>query len=328
MTRGAVIARLLCLCAVLACAGPEAQKTGSTLPKLRVAFNPHLSWGPLMIAQAEGFFRDEGVEVEFVSALRPEEALVALVSGDIDVNPGPLHAGFLSAIAQGAKIRIAAGQGLLTRGGCTYYGIVLRRGLDPARPSAIARMRVSQDGMTRFVATRLLADHKVNLNAIETVRLPDAVQAMSLEQGTLDAVAATEPSLTRLTKVGRLWLSGQDALPDFQWGVIAFGARLLHRERDAGVRFVRAYNRGVAQYLAGKTPRNVAIIAEATGEPPEVLREACWLDFSTDSHLNWESVAAFQQWANDEGLMEYTLTRDQAWDSTFVTAARQTTPAP
>ncbi len=119
-----------------------------------------------MIAQAEGFFREEGVEVEFVSALRPEEALVALVSGDIDVNPGPLHAGFLSAIAQGAKIRIAAGQGLLTRGGCTYYGIVLRRGLDPARPSAIARMRVSQDGMTRFVATRLLADHKVNLNAM------------------------------------------------------------------------------------------------------------------------------------------------------------------
>lgn len=327
MMRVVAILRLLSLCAVLACAGPEAQKAGS-LPKLRVTFNPHLSWGPLMIAQAEGFFREEGVEVEFVSALRPEEALVALVSGDIDVNPGPLHAGFLSAIAQGAKIRIAAGQGHLTRDGCTYYGIVLRPGLDPSRASSIARMRTSQDGMTRFAATRLLAAHNVNLNAIETVRLPDAVMAMSLEQGTLDAVAVTEPSLTRLSKIGKLWLSGQDALPDFQWGVIAFGARLLYREQDAGVRFIRAYNRGVAQYREGKTPRNVAIIAEATGEPPELLREACWLGFTTDSYLNWESVAAFQQWANDEGLMEYTLSRDQAWDSTFVSAARQTTPAP
>jgi NitT/TauT family transport system substrate-binding protein len=281
-----------------------------------------------MIAQAEGFFRQEGVDVEFVSALRPEEALVALVSGDSDVNPGPLHAGFLSAIAQGAKIRIAAGQGHLTQGGCTYYGIVLRPGLDPSRASTIARMRTSQDGATRFVASRMLAKHNVNLNAIETVRLPDAVIAMSLEQGSLDAVAVSEPSLTRLAKIGTLWLSGQDELPDFQWAVIAFGARLLYREQDTGVRFIRAYNRGVAQYREGKTPRNVAIIAEGTGESEDVTREACWPGFRADSDINWESIAEFQQWANDEGLMEYTLSRDQAFDSTFVSAARLSTTRP
>jgi NitT/TauT family transport system substrate-binding protein len=281
-----------------------------------------------MIAQAEGFFRDEGVEVEFVSALRPEEALVALVTGDLDVNPGPLHAGFLSAMAQGAKIRIAAGQSLLARNGCTYFGIVLRPGLDSSRASTIARMRTSQDGATRYVASRMLARRDVNLNAIETVRLPDAVMAMSLEQGSLDAVAVSEPALTRLGKIGTLWLRAEEAVPDFQWSVLAFGERLLFRDRETGIRFIRGYNRGVAQYLQGKTERNVAIIAEASGESEEVLREACWPGFSADSDVNWESIAEFQAWANAEGLMEHTLSRDQAFDSTFISAARVPTITP
>ncbi|MGH9201461.1 MAG: hypothetical protein ACRD2A_09510, partial [Vicinamibacterales bacterium] len=75
-----------------------------------------------------------------------------------------------------------------------------------------------------------------------------------------------------------------------------------------------------AQYRQGKTDRNVAIIAEATGETPEHTREVCWPDFSPDSRLNWESVAAFQKWAHIQGHMEHTLSRDQVYDSLFVTA--------
>src|SRR5688572_25175179 len=113
----------------VACGAPEA----TDLRKVRVSFNPHLSWGPLMIAQSEGFFRDEGLEVEFVHALEVEETLVALITGDIDVRPGAIHAAFLSAVTRGAPVRIAAGSGVLgAQGGCSYFGIVLRPGLDTA----------------------------------------------------------------------------------------------------------------------------------------------------------------------------------------------------
>lgn len=303
----------------LGCRGQD-QKAGSELRKVRVAFSPHLSWGPLMIAQAEGFFREEGVEVEFLPVMRTEESLVALATGDIDVRGGPLLAGFLSAVAQGAKIRITAGQGYLDPKGCTYFGIVLRPGLDTAGKPRIKRMRVSQDGMSRYMASRMLAKHGVSLNAIETNRLPESMVAMSLESGAIDAVATSEPVLSRMAKIGKLWLSGQDALPDFQWGVLAFSERLLVRDRDTGIRFLRGYNRGVARFQEGKTERNVAIIAKATGENPEIIREACWPTFRLDSRINWESIAEFQAWANVEGLMERTVSRDQVWDSTFVTA--------
>jgi NitT/TauT family transport system substrate-binding protein len=325
-------ARLTCaaLIALAGCGAADAPDTRTAAPaKVRVSITPHLSWGPLMIAQAEGFFKQEGLDVEFVSAMRSEESLAALVTGDIDVRPGPLHAGFLSAIAQGAKVKVAAGQGHLAPDGCTYYAIVLRPGLQPSKATPIRKMRASQDGATRYVVSRMLEPHGVDVDAIETIRLPEAVMVMSLERGSIDAVAVSEPALTRTSKVGKLWIRAQDAVPNFQWGVIAFGDRLLNRERETGMKFVRAYNRGVEQYNQGKTDRNVAIIAAGTGESPEITREACWPTFRAGSSIDWESIAQFQRWANAEGLMEHSLSRDQVWDSTFVGAdarARTSTP--
>ncbi|HEX7977694.1 MAG TPA: ABC transporter substrate-binding protein, partial [Gemmatimonadaceae bacterium] len=263
--------------------------------------------------------------VEPVTGLRAEEGVAALVTDDIDVMPGPIRAGFLSAVAQGAKPRIVAGQGELAPDGCTYFGIVVRNGLTPSSATPIRKMRASTDGVTRFIVSRMLEPHHIPISSIETVRLPEAVLASSIERGAIDAVAVSEPGLTRSAKVGNLWIRAQDVVPGFQWGVIAFSERLLTKDRETGIRFMRAYERGVEQYRQGKTPRNVAIIAAATGDTEELTREACWPTFRLGSGIDWESIAQFQRWANAEGLMERTLTRDQVWDSSFVSAIRTRT---
>lgn len=301
---------------------PNADKV---LRKVRVSFQPHLGWGPLLIAQEEGFFRDEGLEVELVRAMEVEETLVALVTGDIDVRPGALHAAFLSAVAQGARIRIAAGSGVLDPAGCTYFGIVLRPGLDTAGTPPIRNVRTSIDGSTRYVVSRMLAKKGMTLETLTTSRIEDHVVAIALMNGSLDAGAVTEPALSRVAKVGTLWLSGQDAVPGYQWSVLAFSERLLVKERDTGLRFLRAWHRAVAQYRQGKTDRNVAILAQGTGETPAHTREACWPTFTADSRVNWGSIDDFQRWANSQGFMERTVSSDQALDTTLVA---ETAPPP
>ncbi len=272
-----------------------------------------------MIAQAEGYFKAEGLDVEFVTTMSSDDALVALVTGDIDVRPGPIHPGFLSAIAQGARIKMVAGQGVLAAGACPYYGIVVRQGLDTARAAAFHRIRASTDGMTRYIVDRMLASRGVALEALETVHLPDAVLAHSLENGAVDAVAASEPNLSRIRQLGTLWVSGNDVLPDLQWGVVAFGERLLE-DRDTAMRFLRAYRRGVVRFNEGKTPRNVEILAEHTGQTPEVTRAACWPVFHEDLRINWNHIDEFQRWARAQKLMEHVVSRDQVIDSTFMNA--------
>lgn len=302
---------------VVGCTAPADSANPRPRAKVRVSLNPHVSWAPIMIAHAEGFFAEEGLDVELVTALRSDESLVALVSGDIDVRPGPLHAGFLSAIAQGAAVRITAGQGVLAPDGCTYFGIVMRKGLDAAAPE-MRRLRASQDGVTRYVVHRMLASRGLSLDAVETVRLPDPVMVVSLENGSVDAIAASEPTLSRLAAVGTPWISAEDVLPSFQWGVIAFGERLLGADREIGRRVLRAYRRGVLQYRAGKTPRNLAIIADGTGDTVEHLRQVCWPTFTEASDVNWESIAEFQAWAREEGLLDVTLPRDRVLDTTLL----------
>ncbi len=308
------------LLAAVACRRADAPPATAARPKVRVLITPHVSYAPLMIAQAERFFEQEGVDVEVVSGLRAEESVAAVVTGQIDVLPGPLRAGLLSAIAQGAKVRIAAGQGELARDGCTYFALVLRPGLEPSAATPIRKMRTSQDGATRYVVSRMLEPHGIDVKSVETVRIPEAVMVASLERGSIDAVAVSEPALTRTSKAGRVWIRAQDAVPGFQWGVLVFGERLLTTDRDAGLRFLRAYERGVARYREGKTARNVAIIAQATGESEAITREACWPTFRAGSPIEWQSIEQFQRWANSERLMEHTLTRDQVVDSAFVGA--------
>ena len=318
--------RTMLACALLASLGActradaPAARTAAAKPKVRVLVTPHVSYAPLMIASAEGFFAQEGVDVEVVSGLRAEESVAALVTGQIDVLPGPLRAGVLSAIAQGAKVRIAAGQGELARDGCTYFALVLRPGLEPSPATPIRKMRTSQDGAARYVVSRMLEPHGIDVKSVETVRIPEAVMVASLQQGSIDAVAVSEPALTRTSKAGRIWIRAEDAVPGFQWGALVFGERLLTTNRDAGLRFVRAYERGVTQYREGKTARNVAIIAKATGESEAITREACWPTFRAGSPIEWQSIEQFQRWANSERLMEHTLTRDQVVDSSFVSA--------
>lgn len=323
MAAGALLGAIL----LGACAGERAGEradssasTPATRPKIRVSMSPHLSWAPIFIALEEGDFAREELDVELVPAMRSEESLVALVTGDIDVRPGPLAAGVLSAIAQGAPIRIAGGMGVLDPHGCTYYGIVPRRGLDTSGVPSVQRIRASQEGTSRYVVHRMLEQRGLTLGTMETVRLPDAVVMGSLDNGAIDLVAVSEPALQRVSRTHPLWLAGEDAVPNFQWAVLAYSERLWKQQPDLGVRFMRAYRRGLARYAEGKTARNVDIVARATNEEPAIVRDACWLTIPAHARITWPTIAAFQQWANSEGLMERTVTEAQAWDSTFVRA--------
>ena len=308
--------------ASIACAGGDNKPKQRELPKIRVSVSHLLTWAPIMIADAEGFFRDEGVELEYVMPGSAQEDLVAFLSGNVDVMSGPIHSAFFSAITHGAKVKIVAGQGFLARDGCTFYGIVRK-----ADNSSIKRLRASRDGYTRYIAARMLETAGIDINKLDVMRVPDPVALRSFEKGSIDAIATSEPLLTRLESVGTLWLTAEKIVPDFQWGAISFGERLLYKDRETGLRFLRAYSRGVAQYQQGKTERNVAIISKELGDSPDLIRKACWIAFRPDLRVNWQSIEEFQEWAKREGLQQQIVSRDQAMDSTFLThIPRSTAP--
>ena len=85
-----------------------------------------LSYAPYLVAQEEGFFSEQGLNVELLQFQRSQDAIPALVQGQLDVLGGALSFGFLNAITRGGNIRMVADKGLRIE-------LMLRLPADPAR---------------------------------------------------------------------------------------------------------------------------------------------------------------------------------------------------
>src|SRR3989304_4557461 len=78
---------------------------------VKVAFTPLQAWGPLFIADAEGYFAREGIKVEWVTFAGGADTIAVLVQGQLDVGAGSASAGVFNPVAQGAQGRIVAANG-------------------------------------------------------------------------------------------------------------------------------------------------------------------------------------------------------------------------
>jgi NitT/TauT family transport system substrate-binding protein len=283
--------------------------------------NKHLTSAPLLLAEDAGYFAEEGLKIEFVDINRGEESLIAMLGGEADVLPAPLHPGLFTAVARGGDIRIIAGLNFLAPD-CTYHAIVLRPGLSPDQAQRrIRKLDASRDGSTRYLAGRMLATRGINIDTLDTIKLPQEVIGHSLGNGSVDAASLSEPLVTRIGGKGTVWLRSHEASPGFQWSVMSFGKKLLREDPEAGVRFLTAYRRGVALFHEGKTPENLERLERLTQEDRKILEASCWPSFPADLRPNMASVLAYQQWALEHDYLDEIATLAQLWDSSFVVAS-------
>jgi len=300
--------------------------------ELKVVLLPFLSFAPFFIAEEEGYFAEQGLKIEFVRLSGAEEAIPALVQGELDVGAGTISSALLNAMAKGTNIKFVADKGYLPTNGCTYVGFLARRDLveggELKSPEQLKGRRValehvaSRDG---YQMEKLLEMGHLTLDDIEPVAVSLPAQLEAFEKGTIDLTGTGEPWITRLASTGHavLWVPAQQVIPDFQIAFIVYGPTLLEENPDVGERFMVAYLRAVRQYSEGKTERNLEILAEHTGLELELLTQACWPALRNDGQINAQSVLDFQAWAVEKGYLDNSVTEDQFWDPSFVEHANE-----
>lgn len=305
---------------------------------LKVLYGRYLSFAPLAIARAEGFFAAQALDVELVHASGSSEATPLLVRGDLDVVAGMLRISELNAMARGAEIRIVADKGHYEAGPCISAALVARPGfLRVAEPGSAAHLRGARVSAVplsyaEYVFDTFLAARGLKLTDLNLVRLQEAAAAAAIADGSLDLQFMGEPFLTKARQSGRavVWKPAAEIVPGAQMAVILYGPRLLTKDRDAGERFMAAYLQGVRRYSLGKTPRNVQILSRETRLDPELVREACWESIRSDGKINVESVLDYERWAVGRGFLDAPLPAGTFWDPSFVEAANRALgpPAP
>ena len=288
---------LAALVAASGCGGETEHETGLT--PLRVSVRPYFSNGPLLLADAEGYFAEEGLVLEMVEfpGGSVTQVLPPLLAGKVDVVAGSVGIGVLNAMGQGARVRFVADKGHLEDGACSTSAIVARG--DLVRSGEIRsvadlagrRIAIGTDLLGEFMYETALERSGFSPAEAERISLPAPSLLEGLNSGAVDAVSTLEPWLTHLRAAGHeILLPAEKVLPGQNWAAITYGPRLLDREPELGHRFMRAYLRGVRRFTEGKTPRNLAVLAGRTGMDAALLERLCWPAFRSDGRLNTASA--------------------------------------
>ena len=114
------------LAVILQGCGAAQNATVKETVKLKVQLVPYFSYAPLYIAKEEGYFAEQGIDVEF-QKLQGGTAFVSLVKGDIDVAASFLSSTTLSAINRGEKVKVVADKGYVAPTGCVVNGLLARK---------------------------------------------------------------------------------------------------------------------------------------------------------------------------------------------------------
>lgn len=309
------------------------------LPKrvrLKVLYSPYLTFAPLAIASAEGFFEAEGLDVELVHVSGSGDATPLLMRGEIDVSAGILRISDFNAIARGATLRLVADKGHYESGPCVTAAYLIRPGflksknLERAENLRGARVAVTPLSFSEYVLEIFMNSKGLQLSELDLVRFQSALMTEALADGSLDFLHVPEPYLTQTLRSGHavIWKPMREIVPGAQLASVIYGPNLLQKNREAGRRFLTAYLRGVRQYNLGKTSRNVEIICRETRLDPGLVRDACWESIRPDGRINVESVLEYQRWAVRRKVLDAVLPPERFWDPTFVDDANRSLGPP
>jgi NitT/TauT family transport system substrate-binding protein len=292
---------------------------------------PYTSFGPFFIAQEDGYFAEQNLNVEFVRFDSGTSPLPLLAEGEVDVLGSGPSIGLFNAIANGSAIRVVADKGYLAGDGCTYMALlasnVWTNQSQNQTAEALKGARVSIDPINfeAFMFDKVLRSKGLSLQDIYAQDVAPPALADAVQNNAVDLISVGDPWIIRLIETGQVsvWQPYQEIVPDMQFGFVLFGPSLYRDNPEAGVRFLAAYLKGVKQYNEGKTTRNLEIMAKYTKLDTETLKKACWPPISVSGQINLQTIDEYQAWAVDQGLIDNVVPDEKYWIPSFVEKATQ-----
>jgi len=178
---------------------------------------------------------------------------------------------------------------------------------------------------SRYLLDRTLEQGGLSHDDVVQTDIPSALRPEALARGAIDGFVTSEPWITRSESGGSgvLFRPAGDVIPGFQMGLIAYGPRLLRKDRDLGRRFMVAYLKAARQYCRGKTEENLMILSKRLGLERDFLERASWPVANGDGRIDSRSIVDFEKWAMKMGSVDRVVPPEQFWDGSFIEYANR-----
>jgi NitT/TauT family transport system substrate-binding protein len=219
-------------------------------PKLKVAVLQTIDLAPFELAVKNGYFKQEGLDVETVNAPSGQAALDKLIGGDADVAISSDMPFFVAASKGMNNIRFVA-DGTATQPNSTVIMAGPNSPVKNVRDLAGKKIGISAPNTATDILTKaLMATDGVDYSKVQWVQLgfPDIVNALA--RGDIDASGSLpEPFVTQAAKMGatRIADTGTGPTQDFPLTVYAGLSNFTDANPKTVAAFQRVMKRAVAE---------------------------------------------------------------------------------
>lgn len=260
------LALAVCLC------GASAAVAGDSL---KVTIGQKGFWNATFIefAEQQGFFRDEGLDVEAIFTDGGATTMQPVIAGSVDLGLTNGTLGVISAYVKGAPIRIISAES--TGASDAFWYARAESGLKSLKDAKGKTIGFSSPGSsTNLILLALLAQYHVDAKPLPT---GGATATMTqVMTGQVDIGWSVPPLALADIDAGKLVIvargSEVEALRDETVRVNIAHVDVLKTKRDAVVRFTRAYKRAIDWAYAD--PRAIDIFAANIKVPRPIAQRA------------------------------------------------------
>lgn len=320
ITRQILIAALTFVIAITPFLATVRDTDGSTvyaqndeLQTVRVGAVPVMIFAPLFVADALGYFEEEGLTVEITRGAGGSEPLTPLATGDLDVVFGGAGAGLFNyanrniRLADDPGFRIVAGVHS-ERDPLTSPLVVSQSRFESGEITSVAdlaggRVAINATGAaTEYWLFEALRAAGVDISDVEVVSVafPDVAAALNTDSGgRIDAAILGEPLVSFAEREGQVVRLSEDFIDDFQATFLYMATDFIEDDREAAVGFVTAYVRA-SRFLADNdvwSSEEVAtILEEYTGVPAEINQSASRPYFPVNGTVDVDDLTALQDY--------------------------------
>lgn len=293
-------------------------------PDLRIALLPVLNTLPFYVAQAEGFFADEGITVEIVPFDSARDQQVAMTAGEVDgLNTDMVVAALLNL---GGPVQIVRADPPTGR----FFSIVAGRdsGIETIEDLKGVEIAISANSIIEYLTTELLRGAGFTDDEIAYVEVPQIpVRLELLAQGQVKAATLPEPLTPLATQIQGGTLIADDSAAAFIPTVIAFRQAVLDEKPETVSAFMRAYERAVVALNTDAEAFRSVLIANI--RVPEPLQATYPVPtFYPAAVPSAEQVGLVMDWMIERELLEAPLDYDVFVTDAFLpeTLAPEATP--
>lgn len=202
----------------------------------------------LYVAQDKGFFREQGIEIDYNGVTSMVQAAPHLAAGQMDVISSSTSAGVWNAISRDVSVKIITDVTVVRPNQRNSLSVVVRKDLaDQVREYPDLRGRtvaIHQKAQVNHVElARLLDLGGLTEQEINLVEVPFPDQVAALRNGAIDAAIEVEPMVTVLEDQGiaTRWRDMGEVYPGQVVQYLFYSANFIRERRDVAQRYLLAH---------------------------------------------------------------------------------------